>query len=164
MRAAAIVLMSMGAAVAYGVVHDQITVRISPEYFTIGHPRFFETESLTALALFWGVVATWWVGAILGVLLAVAARAGMRPKRDAPSLARPLAILMLIAAVCALVSGLVGHFLARAGLVYLLPPLEQQVPIGRHVAYLTALWAHLGSYGAATLGGGVLIWRIWRGR
>lgn len=64
-----IVLAAVGAAVGYGIVHDQITVRISPEYFTIGHPRLIETSSLTILALFWGVVATWWVGLPLGFLV-----------------------------------------------------------------------------------------------
>lgn len=46
-----IIAMSMAGAVAYGIVHDQITIRISAEYFTIAHPRVFATESVTLLAL-----------------------------------------------------------------------------------------------------------------
>jgi len=48
--------------VAYGLVHDQVTVRVSLEYFTIGHPQLITTSSPTLLALFWGAAATWWVG------------------------------------------------------------------------------------------------------
>ncbi len=35
--------MSVAAAIAYGIAHDQITVRICLEYFTIGHSKVFPT-------------------------------------------------------------------------------------------------------------------------
>jgi hypothetical protein len=57
----------------YGIVHDQITARICIEYFTVFHPPVFRTENPTLLGLGWGVIATWWLGAIMGVLLATAA-------------------------------------------------------------------------------------------
>ncbi len=63
------------AAISYGIVHDQITARICVEYFTVGHPRLTDSDLPTVLALFWGVVATWWVGLPLGLGLAFAARA-----------------------------------------------------------------------------------------
>ena len=40
-----IVLLGTGAAVLYGVVHDQVTVRICLEYFTRAHPAIFPTSS-----------------------------------------------------------------------------------------------------------------------
>lgn len=65
---------------AYGVLHDLVTAHVCVEYFTVGHPQLFEfeTDSPTLLALGWGVVATWWVGAGLGVPLALVARVGSR--------------------------------------------------------------------------------------
>lgn len=51
MRFFAIVLLTVAAAVAYGVAHDQVTVRVSLEYFTVGHPPVFDTTSPTLLAL-----------------------------------------------------------------------------------------------------------------
>ena len=54
----AIISMSVAAAVVYGVVHDQVTVRVCIEYFTIGHPPVLGIESPTLLGLYWGVVAT----------------------------------------------------------------------------------------------------------
>src|SRR3954451_19765307 len=65
MQALAIVLLSILAAVLYGIVHDQVTARICVEYFTIGHPPVFDTESPTLLGLGWGVIATWWVGLVV---------------------------------------------------------------------------------------------------
>ncbi|MCA8941727.1 MAG: hypothetical protein KDB80_04135 [Planctomycetes bacterium] len=84
-----IVLLCVVAAVGFGIVHDQITARVCVEYFTIGHPRILATDSPTELGIFWGVIATWWVGAILGLGLAFAARRGAAPKRNAASLVRP---------------------------------------------------------------------------
>jgi hypothetical protein len=54
-----IVLLSILAAVSYGICHDQVTARICIEYFTIGHAPVFRTTSPTLLALGWGVIASW---------------------------------------------------------------------------------------------------------
>ena len=114
MQSLAIIVVSMLAAVIYGVIHDQITARVCVEYFTIGHPPLFkfETHDPTLLALGWGIVATWWIGLLLGIPLAIAARVGRREQISVRQLYRPLVILMAVAAGCALVSGLIGHQLA----------------------------------------------------
>jgi hypothetical protein len=70
----AIVVLSILACVAYGIIHDQITARICVEYFTIGHPRIIPTDDPTALGIVWGIVATWWVGVIMGIPLATVSR------------------------------------------------------------------------------------------
>jgi len=62
-----IVLLCIVSAVVYGILHDQVTARACVEYFTIGHPPVFKTDSPTLLALGWGVIATWWVGLLLGI-------------------------------------------------------------------------------------------------
>jgi hypothetical protein len=80
---AKIIAFGLFAAIAYGVIHDQVTARVCLEYFTIGHPALIRTSSPTLLALAWGFVATWWVGIPLGVIIAIAARHGGRPKLSA---------------------------------------------------------------------------------
>src|SRR5205085_4521353 len=115
MPALAILLLSVLAAITYGVLHDQVTARLCVEYFTIGHPPVFDTTDPTLLGLGWGVIATWWVGLILGVPLAIAARAGRRPKRSAAELIRPILVLLACMGAAALLAGAVGHVLARRG-------------------------------------------------
>lgn len=159
-----IVVLCIVAAVTYGVLHDQVTARVSIEYFTVGHTRLFETDLPTLHALAWGVIATWWVGAILGVGLAIAARAGTRPRRSIRSLVRPIVTLLLVIGSVSLVAGVVGFALAEAGAVKLLEPIASRVAPARHVRYLTALWAHSGAYGAGFLGGAALWIRVWRRR
>src|SRR6185295_13945122 len=120
MQIIAIVLLCVAAAVVYGILHDQVTARICVEYFTIGHPPVFNTDDPSLLALGWGVIATWWVGVILGIPLALAAQLGSNPKRSARSLIRPLIILMAISALCAAIAGTIGAMLARSGVIVLL--------------------------------------------
>lgn len=154
----------MLAAIFYGIIHDQVTARVCVEYFTIGHPPVFDTTSPTILALGWGVIATWWVGLPLGLGLALAARAGNRPKRDVRSLLLPIFGLLAIMGCCAVVAGVLGSVLATHGSLSLWEPLASRVPEGRHVAFLADLWAHSASYFCGAIGGLVLISLTWRSR
>jgi hypothetical protein len=157
----AIVAVCVLFAVGYGVIHDQITARVCVEYFTIGHAPIFGTDDPTLLGLGWGVLATWWVGVMLGIPLAIVARAGGLPKRDALSLVRPLLLLMIVSAACALVAGVIGALAARAGVVFLTEPLASKVPQGKHVLFLADAFAHTASYLAGFIGGGLLMLWVW---
>jgi len=100
----------MGALIAglYGVVHDQITYSISPEYFTrlkffqfhyadFGlPPRYFVAEI--------GFLATWWVGFIAGWFLARVAVPGAAPTIARSRCCRGFAVIL----ACALAASLVG--------------------------------------------------------
>ena len=101
MQAVSIVALSVASAIVYGILHDQVTARVCVEYFTIGHPPVFATNSPTLLGLGWGIIATWWAGLLLGVPLAIAARAGRRPKRGVLSLMNPIFRLLLVMGACA---------------------------------------------------------------
>ena len=164
MQSILIILLCIGSAICYGIVHDQITARICVEYFTIGHPPVFGTDSPTLLGLGWGVIATWWVGLILGVPLAMAARLGRRPKRTAASLVRPVAILLFAMACCAVLAGVIGCILARNRVVFLVGPLARAVPAEKQVSFLIDLWAHNASYLAGFVGGIVLAVVTWKSR
>lgn len=164
MKAFAIVAACTVAAIVYGIVHDSVTARICVEYFTIGHPRLIASESPTMLALLWGVLATWWVGAGLGGLWAFAARAGHRPKVEPRRFVKPLAVVMIVSALAAFFVGVLGHELAVNNIVILQGDIARAVPAERHVRFITCLWAHSASYFAAALGGlFVAVW-TWRAR
>jgi hypothetical protein len=156
-----IVTLCVAIAILYGIVHDQVTARICVEYFTIGHAPIFGTDDPTLLGLGWGVLATWWVGVMLGVPLALVARIGRWPKRTVASLIKPLLILMLVSAFFALAAGMVGSLLASRGFIWLIEPMASAVPREKHVAFLTDLWAHNASYTAGFVGGGFLMLRVW---
>lgn len=165
LRWSAIVAGCVSAAAAYGIVHDQITARICVEYFTIGHPPvWFGTKDPTTLGLVWGVVATWWVGAILGVGLAVAARGGRPPRTPLRELVRPVGALLAAMAVGAAVAGALGGVLGSIGAARLVGSIAERVPADRHVPFLIDLWAHSASYALGFLGGAAVILRVRRDR
>lgn len=164
MQSAMIVLLSIAAAVIYGILHDQITARICVEYFTIGHPDILGTDSPTLLGLGWGVVATWWAGVLIGFPLAFASRLGSQTKRSAGSLVVPIAKLLGFMACCAAVAGLVGFVLATLGNIWLVGPMAELVPREKHRYFLADLWAHNASYLSGFGGGLALAANVWRTR
>lgn len=164
MQSLTIIFTSIAAAIVYGIVHDQVTARICVEYFTIGHPPAIRSHSPTAQAFYWGIVATWWVGLILGLGLAVSARAGKRPQLEWKQLFRPILVLVLAMYGIALLGGIFGFFTATAGIFHLVDHLAARVPENKHVAFLTVGWAHSASYLAGLLGGIVLWVTTWEKR
>ncbi|HYV35317.1 MAG TPA: hypothetical protein VE988_06410 [Gemmataceae bacterium] len=153
MESLKIIFLCIAAAVVYGILHDQVTARVCVEYFTIGHPPVFDTDSPTLLALGWGVIASWWIGLILGVPAALACRAGALPKFQASRLLRPIGALMLTMAVLALLAGIAGYYAAKADAIRLMGPVASRVPADKHHAFMADLCAHLTVYGVGVLGG-----------
>lgn len=159
-----IVLLCVVAAVSYGVVHDQITARVCVDYFTIGHPPVFATTDPTLLGIGWGIIATWWVGFLIGVPLAAAARIGIEPKRAARTFIPPLLRLQMVAAFVAVLAGVCGWGLAHAEIIVLKGSLADRFPVEHHVAFLAAAWAHSASYLVGFVGGMHLIVSVLRSR
>ncbi len=140
------------AAVSFGVVHDQVTARVCLEYFTIGHVDVAGREP-TFVALYWGVVATWWVGLPLGVVLAIAARVGeARRATSARELVPHVTILMGSLFVFAMTAGLFGYARAAMGGA---PTswVPQVVPGDARLGFVFDAWAHGASYLGGLVGG-----------
>jgi hypothetical protein len=74
-----IVALGVITAVAYGIINDLFACHQCLEYFTNGHTAFHKrlitSNNPNANAVVWGIHATWILGAIAGVVMAVAARA-----------------------------------------------------------------------------------------
>jgi hypothetical protein len=51
MESVKIIALCVGAAIAYGVLQDQVTARVCVEYFTIGHPPISEPRARRCSAL-----------------------------------------------------------------------------------------------------------------
>ncbi|HVK04988.1 MAG TPA: hypothetical protein VM490_16035 [Armatimonadaceae bacterium] len=160
----AIVAQCVGAAILYGIAHDQVTARVCVEYFTVFHPRVIASDSPTLLALVWGVLATWWVGFFLGVPLAFVAQAGPLLRVSARDLRRPTAVLLLVMACLAFVSGVAGYWLTSSGQLPMLPRWSNDIPPTRHPRFMADLFAHNASYTSGFLGGNVLLGWAWRRR
>lgn len=160
MEALKIIALCLLAGAMYGVLHDQITARVCIEYFTVFHPNIFHTSSPTLLALGWGILATWWVSLTLGILLAIAAQAGSRPRITAQGVLPKLLKLLVIMGFCALAAGISGYYLQGLGMEYYATNIPKQI---RHTFYAD-LWAHNISYLSGFVGGIALCISVWRSR
>ena len=155
-----IVLLAIGASILYGIAHDLVTVHVCLEYFTVAHPPLFPTEDPVPLAIGWGVVATWWVGLLLGAVLAHAALRGPEPAVSAHALVRPIAKLLAVMALCAAFAGFIGWLGMRGGWFVMVGPLAARIPIAQHAGFVADSAAHLTSYAVGAVGGIVLARRV----
>ena len=155
-ESAKIVLLCIFAAVVYGILHDQITARICIEYFTVFHPPMFATQSPTLQGLGWGIIATWWAGAIVGILLRTAARSGPRNKMTVQQLFPFVVRLMIAMAFCAVVSGAIGYLWGTVPL-----DVAEILPLGLQRRFLFDWWTHTASYASGFIGGLILCIVIW---
>ncbi len=141
----AIVLLCVVLAGVYGVLHDQITARICPAYFTLDHPSLglpwlFHNPNPTVLGLAWGIVATAPLATILGIGIACAARLGSWPKINWRRLLRPLILGFCAMGLSAALTGICAFHIARS----------QGDPLS--VAREYAVWrTHQASYAGGTI-------------
>ncbi|HEY3451969.1 MAG TPA: hypothetical protein VGK67_36760 [Myxococcales bacterium] len=154
-QALKIILLGLGAAVGYGILQDNVTARIAPSYFNVAHPdlgypAIFHHASPTVLAFAWGVVATWWVGFPLGILMALCARAGGWPKLEARALLKPVGKLLGVMIVGAFLGGLLAWGL---GISYYAPA---GIPLDQKEGWGIDFGAHLAAYFVGPAGGLVL--------
>lgn len=121
----------VAATCAFGVALDQFTTRICFEYFSEGfHKTMIEGSwierllqrypgNCTVWGIVWGVFASWWVGAILGVFLGLASTAGPWPRL---SLGRCTAL----AVACVLLTALTVSSLGAFSMSYYLDTIDKR--------------------------------------
>lgn len=146
----------------FGIIHDQVTYTISPEYFTrmkfdqfrsadFGFPpRVFVAEI--------GFLATWWVGLISGWFLARLAI----PRCDAPTgkVLAAMLVIMTAAVSCGIIGGLSGPFFLERRTGW--RESMDSMGVTDHPAFLRVAGIHLGSYAGALFGWIFTMWRIAR--
>ncbi len=149
------------AAGLYGMLHNQISYTVSPEYFT----RFkFEQFGLTGLALpdrakasVVGLMASWWMGVPIGALVGAAGLVHEKPRRMAEVTAKALGVVLAFT----LCFGLLGLLYGLCRTARIRPEDYNGWYVPNHVRhlrrFLCAGYMHDSSY----LGGGVSVLAAW---
>lgn len=149
---AKIIFLAMGAAILYGVLLDEISIRVCAEYFTVAHRHVLNTGSQTLAAIGWGVEASWWGGLAAGILFALAARVGSPQKLAWRHFVRPITVLFATMAACAVAAGFGGNWLASTGQIPALQAWASMLPIEKHGAFMADLFAHALGYFVGAVG------------
>jgi thiosulfate/3-mercaptopyruvate sulfurtransferase len=115
----------------YGILHDQLTYTISPEYYTKFKFQQFGLSDNEVEAVFpnprfhvsiVGVMATWWVGVPIGLVLGLVGLLHANGERMFYVTSRAIALTMVIAFITGIVGLLYGKFfLAVSGVSWWLP-------------------------------------------
>jgi hypothetical protein len=158
---AKIILLSTVAAIAYGIVHDQITVRLCIEYFTIAHPPLFPTSSPTVLGICWGIAATFGVGALLGIILALVSQSEGLPPLPISQVFKSILGLLSVTAISASLAGVLGFELSQRSIICLPATFSEIVPFNQHHRFMAVWFVHGASYLVGVTGGSFVILRIW---
>jgi len=160
-----IVVFSILIACLYGIAHDLVTTQVCIEYFLPPvHPMIVPTANPFLLALTWGIVATWWVGLLLGVPLVAVCRFGRKPKLSVKEIVSPVLFMLLILYVASMLLGMVGYIAKQMGLRLIPPYFETIIAPERFSQFQFALFAHNAAYLFGTIGGFVLMFRLWKKR
>lgn len=111
----------------YGILHDQITYSICPEYFTkfkyrqFGFdPNWFGGHRQTVAII--GFLATWWTGIIIGFGLGLAALICKDHKQMAKSVSKAIMVVFITALLFGIIGFFYGKFhLTKTGVDWWLP-------------------------------------------
>ncbi len=105
----------------YGVAHDLVTAHTCIEYFSVAHPMVIESlhDDPWACGIIWGILATWWLGLLVGLAAAVILAIRRQAEFSVVDFFKSLVRLLVLNAVVAIGAGGVGFFLGTQGLVRL---------------------------------------------
>jgi hypothetical protein len=110
--------LAMAAAVLYGILNDQVTVTLAPEYFSLFKRRQFAPLleglgwmdgplRLQAVAI--GAAATWWFGLLLGMVVSLVGTVGLRRRLTTPGFLHAVGQVLLIAAGTSVLFGVIAY-------------------------------------------------------
>ena len=106
--------------VLYGIINDQITVTLSPEYFSVFKRAQFDSALEAAglsqsppriQAVLVGSLATWWFGCLLGAVLSAAGITGRRRPLPTRVFLRAVMGIMLFTLCLSILFGVVSYAL-----------------------------------------------------
>jgi hypothetical protein len=112
------VAVAMVAAVLYGILNDQVTVTLSPEYFSVFKRLQFmlylqqaglQDAPTRIQAVLVGVRATWWFGLFLGTILGLNNVVGRRPPVTVRQYVQAVTGIMLFTLSISVLLGSIGY-------------------------------------------------------
>lgn len=155
-------LLGIGVFSAYGILQDQVSARLCPEYFTDMHPPIPGLTDPTLMGIAWGFLAAWWGGALVGYIAGMVATSGPRhPPLPVRALVRPLLVTVLVVALVTTLAGVSAWRHVELFDVRFETWVSHVVPPGRQRNAFVVASYHFVAYGASVISGVTLC--VWVG-
>jgi hypothetical protein len=155
-------LLGVGMLTAYGMLMDQVSVRLCPEYFTVLHNPIPGLTDPTLLGLAWGFLGAAGGGVAMGYLAGLTATIGRKPPLTTRELIIPMLLLVGGVTMATAVTGAIVAIHAATFEIHLDPLFQKRIPVERHHSLFTVACYHAAAYASAILGSIVLF--DWIGR
>lgn len=151
----AFIFISSIVAAIYGVVHDQISYTLSEEYFTkfkfIQFNVKWAYEQPRIGAAYVGVLASWWMGAVLSSLLGIYGFFFINWQSMLTVLLKTLAVVIVISALVSSLGIVYGYYMVTEE-TYILYEEYLRVGVTNPVQFLRAGFMHNASYAGGLAG------------
>jgi hypothetical protein len=156
------------AVVGYAMLQDQISARLSPAYFTVGHDPIPGLSDPTLLGLAWGFLVGFPGGILLGLAIACCATLGAAVPASPATVQRAILLAVLGLAFGTICAGGSAAYNAAVVDMALGEPWARLIPAGEHRGFFIVACAHAGTYLGGAIAGlavcGWLLWQRWRGQ
>lgn len=148
-----IIAMVFMGTVAFAILHDQFTIWLSIEYFTVAHSAIEGVSSPVLLAVYWGFHGSQHYALFFGIMIGTLAHLGDAPKYPSHRLWRPVLCVFLGVACCSICAGFLANFAFDEGWLRMPLAFEDKVPRLRHRAFVICASVHNSSYAGGIIGG-----------
>ncbi len=152
-------LLGVAMLTGYGMLMDQVSVRLCPEYFTVLHNPIPGLTDPTLLGMAWGFLGAAGGGVAMGYAAGLTATVGRKPPLATRELIRPMLLLVAGTATMTALTGAIVAIHAATFEIHLDPLFQKRIPVERHRALFTVACYHAAAYASAILGSVVLL--VW---
>lgn len=154
-------ILGAGMLAGYGILQDQVSARLCPEYFTVLHNPIPGLTDPTLLGIAWGFLGAAGGGVAMGYAAGLAATHGKAPPLTTRDLIRPMLLLMAAVGIVTTITGVSAHRHAEMFNIRLDPALDAVIPLDRQRAAFVVSCYHLAAYASAILGSVVMcVWIV----
>lgn len=139
-------LLGIGLLSGYGMLQDQVSARLCPEYFTHFHNPIPGVTEPTLVGIAWGFLGAWWGGALFGYFAGLTATIGKRPPLRVKHLVLPMFLTVLAVGGAVAVTGWVVACYADQLNVEVDQYIAGPVPAERRRALMVVACYHQAAY------------------
>lgn len=139
-------LFGIGLLSGYGMLQDQVSARLCPEYFTHFHNPIPGVTEPTLIGIAWGFLGAWWGGALFGYFAGLTATLGKRPPLRVKDLVLPMSLTVLAVGGAVAVTGWVVACYADQLNVEVDQYIAGPVPAERRRALMVVACYHQAAY------------------